>query len=286
MTMSSSGTILQTLIQRSPVAQPWVEGDKIPWNEPGFSGRMLREHLSQAHDAASRRTETIDRHVAFIHQRVLEGRPGRVLDLGCGPGLYTSRLARLGHACVGVDFSPASIAYAREQAAAEGLACAYREADLRTADFGTDYDSAQFLFGECNVFRPDDLRAILRRAGQALKPGCRLLLEPSTPEAIERIGHQAATWTAQSSGLFSERPHVLLHEAFWDAAARVATDRYFVIDAETGAVERHAASQQAYTADALCATLTQCGFEAVEIVPNWDAGASYADSFFALIAQR
>jgi len=45
---------------------PWSEGDNIPWNEPGFSQRMLKEHLSQAHDLANHRFETIDRHVAWI----------------------------------------------------------------------------------------------------------------------------------------------------------------------------------------------------------------------------
>ena len=49
--------ILQ-IIQRIPNPRPWSEGEKIPWNEPGFSRRMLREHLSQEHDAASRRFET------------------------------------------------------------------------------------------------------------------------------------------------------------------------------------------------------------------------------------
>ena len=43
-------------------------------------------------------------------------RGARVLDLGCGPGLYTTRLAKLGHTCVGIDFSPASIAYAKAEA--------------------------------------------------------------------------------------------------------------------------------------------------------------------------
>jgi hypothetical protein len=33
--------------------QPWVEGDNIPWNDPDFSCRMLKEHLSQDHDALS-----------------------------------------------------------------------------------------------------------------------------------------------------------------------------------------------------------------------------------------
>jgi 2-polyprenyl-3-methyl-5-hydroxy-6-metoxy-1,4-benzoquinol methylase len=79
---------------------------------------MLHEHLSQDHDAASRRGATIDRQVAWIHGALLlAGTPTRVLDLGCGPGLYAERLAALGHRCVGVDVSPASIAFARARAA-------------------------------------------------------------------------------------------------------------------------------------------------------------------------
>ena len=92
--------------------EPWVEGDHLPWDDPGFSERMLQAHLSQRHDVASRRFETIDRHIAWIHDSLLQGRTSRILDLGCGPGFYLQRLAGLGHACVGIDFSPASIAYA------------------------------------------------------------------------------------------------------------------------------------------------------------------------------
>ena len=42
------------LIERAAVPVPWGEGDNIPWSEAGFSERMLAEHLSQAHDLASR----------------------------------------------------------------------------------------------------------------------------------------------------------------------------------------------------------------------------------------
>ncbi len=108
---------LLDLVQRVPTPTPWSEGDNIPWNDPAFSMRMLREHLSQEHDAASRRTEKIETHIAWIHREWLPKRPSRILDLACGPGLYTSRLARLGHACIGIDYSPASIAYAEETAA-------------------------------------------------------------------------------------------------------------------------------------------------------------------------
>lgn len=81
---------------------------KIPWDDADFS-QMLREHLSQKHDMASRRIEWIDKQVAWIHEHLLGGRPSSTLNLGCGPGFYSHRLAARGHRCHGIDFGPASI---------------------------------------------------------------------------------------------------------------------------------------------------------------------------------
>ena len=47
-------------------------------------------------DLASRKSSTIDEHVDWIFSTVLDGQPARVLDLGCGPGLYAQRLSSLG----------------------------------------------------------------------------------------------------------------------------------------------------------------------------------------------
>ena len=51
---------LSKIIARTIPPKPWIEGEKIPWNDPEFSKRMLKEHLSQNHDAASRRFEIIE----------------------------------------------------------------------------------------------------------------------------------------------------------------------------------------------------------------------------------
>ncbi len=63
---------LSDILKRNPDPTPWSEGDNIPWNEPGFSERMLKEHLTQEHDAASRRIEKIEQHVAWIHQEAFK----------------------------------------------------------------------------------------------------------------------------------------------------------------------------------------------------------------------
>jgi SAM-dependent methyltransferase len=256
------------LVRRKSPPEPWAEGEKIPWNEPGFSRRMLREHLSQAHDAASRRFETIDRHVGWIDRNVLSGVPTQILDLGCGPGLYASRLARLGHECLGIDFSPASIAYARQQAEGEGLRCSYRQDDIRFAEYGTGYGLVMLIFGEFNVFRPEDARAILQKAHSALAPEGVLLLEPHTFDAVRQAGEQPPSWYSAESGLFSEDPHLCLEESFWDDARNTATQRYFIVDAVSGAVTRHAATMQAYTDEQYHALLAGCGFGGIEFYPS------------------
>jgi SAM-dependent methyltransferase len=259
---------LMEVIQRSQRPEPWAEGEKIPWNEPGFSLRMLRQHLSQEHNWASRRAVTIQKHVEWIHRQVLSGQPSRILDLGCGPGLYTSQLAILGHECTGVDFSPASIEYARDYAQKANLHCSYQLDDLRKADFGSGYDLAMFIFGEFNVFTSQDARQILQKAFAALQPGCSLLLEVHTFDVVHQIGLQPCSWYSTESGLFSDRPHLCLQENFWDEIQSVATQRYFIVDALTSRVTHYASSMQAYTQDQFRNMLKECGFPNVEFFPS------------------
>jgi SAM-dependent methyltransferase len=229
---------------------------------------MLKEHLSQEHDLASRRFETVDWHVAWIHDHLLQSRPARVLDLGCGPGLYTSRLCRLGHTCVGIDFGPASIAFARGRAEVEELSCRYVEADIRSADYGAGYDLAMLVYGEFNVFRPADARHILIKAHVALNPGGLLLLEVQRAHSVQALGQAPVSWYSARSGLFSDRPHLCLTESFWNDVRKVATERYWIVDALSGELTRYASSTQAYATAELASLLAECGYGRVAHYPS------------------
>lgn len=271
---------LTDLIQRAPVPRPWAEGDKIPWHDPGFSERMLLEHLSQTHDAASRRAAVIDTHIDWIHRVVLDGRPSRVLDLGCGPGLYTSRLAALGHHCTGIDFSPAAIAYARES----DPASAYHLADVRSAEYGFGYDLVMLLYGELNVFHPSDARLILLHARRALAQGGRILLEAHTDAAVRAMGAAPRVWRSAAQGLFSPSPHLWLQESFWDDEERVATTRHFIVDAADASVTAHAETVQSYSPAGYRALLDDCGLHLSSYGGSL-TGLQDDDDFVVLLAE-
>ena len=278
---------LSDIIKRQTPPVPWQEGDNIPWNEPGFSERMLREHLTQDHNAASRQFEIIDKHVDWIHREVLSEKQCSILDLGCGPGLYMMRFAKLGHQCVGIDYSPASIAYAVEQAENEKISITCSCEDIRQADFGAGYDMVMLVFGELNVFSPADAKTILEKAHKALKQGGTLLLEPHTFDAVEWIGKQPRLWHSVEQGLFSDSPYLCLQENFWESSSRRAITRYYVIDANTGNVTRHSASYQAYTDDEYESALSNCGFSSIRRYDSLEGNAEgHQSDLMAIVANK
>jgi SAM-dependent methyltransferase len=275
---------LQDILQRNMDLQPWAEGERVPWDDPAFSARVLKEHLAQDNDAASRPNTSIKKHVDWIHRQLLGGQPSRILDLGCGPGLYTARLAKLGHTCTGIDFAPAPIDYAQKHAPA---GCQYLLADIRDADYGSGYDLVIFIFGALNLLRPADARLVLEKACRALKPGGSLLLEASSLDAVDQIGNQPAMWYSAASGLFSDKPHLCLMETFWDDELKVASERFFIVDAASGQVTRHAASTQAYEEDELEYMLKQAGFAQVSFYPSLTGREEdEINDFWVLLAQK
>ncbi len=74
--------------------------------------------------------EAIDRHWAGDSRSVRALTGKRALDVGCGAGLLTEPLARLGAAVTGVDAAPESIAVASAHAAGAGLEIDYCCGDL------------------------------------------------------------------------------------------------------------------------------------------------------------
>jgi len=277
---------LLDVVNRAPRPAPWEEGDNIPWHDPAFSARMLKEHLSQDHDHASRRFSTIDQHVSWIHNQVLGGVPTRILDLACGPGLYTSRLARLGHECVGIDYSPASIAYARQNAIADNLRCTYVQDDIRAAEYGSEWGLIMLLFGEFNVFSRLDARAIVRKASQALACDGTLLMEPHTFTAVQALGLKGSSWYSSRSGLFSDKPHLCLTENVWDDTSHTATVRHYVLDAASRQVSAHAQTLQAYSTEEYVEMLAQRGLEDIEFYPSLTGEREPSQAAFLAVTAR
>lgn len=250
---------------------------------------MLKNHLSQDHDWASRRGEIIQEHVKYIDKLLAPG--SHILDLACGPGFYTQILAEMGHHCLGVDFSPASIDHAVAQATASGLGRAtYELSDIREFTTEEKFDCVLFIFGEFNVFSKNDARNLLDQIAKMLKPGGTLILEGQTFKSVKESGVAPASWwsCASDEGILSDRPHVCLQENYWDQELDTATTRYYALDGATGEISMFCSSLTAYASGNYEKMLVESGFKGCHFLARkeWPVGPPFEGVMMTMVSRK
>jgi 2-polyprenyl-3-methyl-5-hydroxy-6-metoxy-1,4-benzoquinol methylase len=110
-----------------------------------------------------------------------------ILDLCCGPGRHSVRLAQKGFQVVGVDLSAFLLQKADTLAKDEGVQVEYVREDMRKFLRKESFDLIICLYNSFGYFenRDDDLK-VLRNVYQNLKPGGRFLLEATSKEVLAR----------------------------------------------------------------------------------------------------
>jgi len=99
-------------INTRPVPFEFYTADEL-WTNDHTAKQMLEYHLNEAIDISSRNHQFIENSVEWITTRFGISSETAIADFGCGPGLYTIRMAEKGAAVTGIDFSENSLDYAK-----------------------------------------------------------------------------------------------------------------------------------------------------------------------------
>jgi len=195
---------------------PFDQRFELDWGDPVVSRRVLREHLDQSHDGASRRLHVVERHIRRL-LRLMPAAPADVLDAGCGPGLYAVRLARLGYNVTAVDVGDAVLRHARSLARDARVPLTVRAEDLRQLPFREEFDCVLLVYYILEAFRRTQQATVLRRLAAALRPGGRLIAElrvrPDQPPG------RLSAWEYVPFSILGDRRHLLLTDATYDDEA-------------------------------------------------------------------
>ncbi|MFF7247443.1 class I SAM-dependent methyltransferase [Embleya sp. NPDC008237] len=167
----------------------------------------------------------------------------RVVDVGCGGGVYTTAWLDLGAAsAIGVDFSATILSGARERAG-ERPGLSFHQGDAYAT--GLPDGAADIVFERALIHHLDDLVGCFREARRLLAPGGALIVQDRTPADVTRPGTPT-----HLRGWFFERFPALLDI---EAARRP-------------------------TAEAVTAALGEAGFGAVRTAALTETRREYADA--------
>ena len=174
------------------------------WDDEYISKQMLEAHLNPYIDTASRRLEVIEATVEWISSMLPKG--ASILDIGCGPGLYTKQFSERQFSVVGLDFSSRSITYAREH---DNLS-RYILQDYLTMDFDSEFDMITLIYFDYGALIPSERKELLPRIYKALKPGGFFLFDVYTPYKGKGQEDNLYWEYNVNGGFWSDKPHIHL----------------------------------------------------------------------------
>ncbi len=119
-----------------------------------------------------------------VVERLLDVQVGEhLLDIACGNGLYTRRLAARGAEVVASDFSQAMIDHATQYETPHAAHITYHVVDATDAAALMNLGAARFTGALCNMALMDmaEIEPLLRALARLLKPGGRFVFSISHP---------------------------------------------------------------------------------------------------------
>jgi SAM-dependent methyltransferase len=266
--------------QKPPYFEP---GSELFWNDPHIARQMLAAHLNPDTEAASRNPQTIDQIVLWIIERLNLKSGARLLDLGCGPGLYCKRFSERGFNVTGVDFSENSLRYAREH---DPLTNYIHRNYLAGEPFEESFDVVTLIYGDFCVPCERDRTRLLDMIYGALNPGGYFVFDVTTRTHFTQTNISQSWTVADQGGFWKATPHLALMQRFDYPEQNTFLDQYLVIE-ENGKLSVYRNWFQCYTLETITQELEHSKFKVAGAYSDL-IGTPYAptSTWIGLVAQK
>ncbi|EOT40250.1 MULTISPECIES: class I SAM-dependent methyltransferase [Enterococcus] len=255
------------------------------WLDLHISHQLLKAHLDQTTDGASRKKLFISDSVNWIASLMKDAPNSSLLDLGCGPGLYAEKLALKGYAITGIDFSAASITYALASAKKKKLTIQYFLGNYVDYDFATaSYDCVLLIYCDLGVFSPAARKQLFRKIYQLLKPGGLFIFDVFTSKYYQSFGDSTA-WEIEVGGFWSRKKCLHLQKNQHYVNTNTYLESHYLI--YPNHYKEFFIWDTVFTPTELKNELHQIGFSSSTVFGDV-AGASYdeASTTFCLVVQK
>jgi len=200
------------------------------WTNEHTSKKMLEYHLDETNDLSSRNKDFIECSVEWIVSRFGVDKNTEIADFGCGPGLYTTRLAERGAIVTGIDFSENSIKYATHVAEQKKLNIDYVLTNYLDFETTNSFDLIMMIMCDFCVLSPEQRKTMLSKFHSLLKPGGSVLLDVYSLNSFNQKEESASYELNQLNGFWSPEDYYCFVNTFKYEKEKVTLDKYTIIE--------------------------------------------------------
>src|SRR5262245_24076855 len=119
-------------------AEEFTPRDNLPWER--LATNLLYCGPLETSFGCLSPAAVVERQVAWLIEHLALPPQAAILDIGCGPGLYSQKLAQAGYQVTGIDVARPFLDYAQAQAEKEGLSCAFRPLSMFDLTFEAEFE--------------------------------------------------------------------------------------------------------------------------------------------------
>ncbi|MFC1492785.1 class I SAM-dependent methyltransferase [candidate division KSB1 bacterium] len=216
-------------INSRPAPFQFYTADEL-WTNEHTSKQMLKYHLNDSIDVSSRNKNFIERSVEWITSQFSVDNNTRIADFGCGPGLYTNRLAGRGANVTGIDFSENSLKYAKQTTAEKGLDANYVLSNYLDFETTDSFDLIIMIMCDFSALSPEQRRKLLSKFRTLLKPDGAVLLDVHSVNFFDQREEAASYELNQMNGFWSPNDYYCYVNTFKYEEEKVLLDKYTIIE--------------------------------------------------------
>lgn len=219
------------------------------------------------------RTET---EVAALVRYLKLEQPLRILDLACGFGRHTNRLAALGHQMTGVDIMEGFLELARRDAQKRAVTVDYRQGDMRAIEFEDEFDRIILAFTAFGYFDDAGNLLVLWKIAQALKPGGLMIFDSHNRDLT--LKNFIPAYVVEKEG------NLMIDRMSFDSLSGLMTNRRIVI--RNGARKDKPFAIRYYNPSEIHRLLEEAGLKLQMIYGGWEDQPVGNTMRMVIIAQK
>jgi SAM-dependent methyltransferase len=203
--------------------------------------------------------------------------PKKILDLACGFGRHTNRLAALGHSMTGIDLMSGFLEIARKDAIIREVQVKYELGDMRHINFNDEFDRVMLLFTAFGYFDDAENLQVLINTRKALKAGGLLIFDTLNRDVVLKDMQPYSVVEKEGNMMIDRLSFDGISGRFYNKRVvfrdGVRKDKPFFV--------RH------YNPNEMMALINQAGMELYHIYGGWDGKEFSSDSHrMVVLAQR